>query len=107
MYCVYVHWCRNERSLHNHLQNFFEIRDECLKEKRLFEDPEFPSDNDLLRSRSGRHVEDLEWLRPREFCKAGEPILVSNRNEGAHFETLKKRVIKMKADLDVLSDSTD
>ena len=63
-------------------QNFFEIRDECLKEKRLFEDPEFPADDDLLRSRSGRHVEDLEWLRPRDFCKTDEPILVSNRNEG-------------------------
>ena len=63
-------------------QNFFEIRDACLKEKRLFEDPEFPADNDLLRSRSGRHVEDLEWLRPRDFCKTDDPILVSSRNEG-------------------------
>jgi hypothetical protein len=35
-------------------QNFYQIREECLKEKRLFEDPEFPADNDLIRARSGR-----------------------------------------------------
>ena len=32
-------------------QNFYEVREECLKAGRLFEDPEFPPDNDLLRSR--------------------------------------------------------
>ncbi len=41
------------------MQNFHELRDQCLKEGRLFEDPEFPADNDLLRVRSARHIEDL------------------------------------------------
>ena len=53
-----------------------------MQNKRLFEDPEFPADNDLLRTRSERHVDDLEWLRPHEFVRPEEPILVSERNEG-------------------------
>ena len=48
----------------------------------LFEDPEFPSDNDLLRVRSARHIDDLEWQRPQDFVRPDEPILVSSRNEG-------------------------
>lgn len=63
-------------------QDFFALRAECLKAKKLFEDPEFPADNDLLRKRSARHFDDLEWLRPHEFIRPEEPILVSDRNEG-------------------------
>lgn len=63
-------------------QNFFALRDECLKSGILFEDPEFPPDNDLLRERSGRHLEDLEWKRPHEFVRPDDPILISDRNEG-------------------------
>ena len=48
----------------------------------LFDDPEFPGDNDLLRVRSARHLDDLEWQRPRDFVRPDEPILVSDRNEG-------------------------
>ena len=50
-------------------QDFYKLREECLKNNVLFEDPEFPPDNDLLRSRSGRHLDDLEWLRPHEFLR--------------------------------------
>jgi hypothetical protein len=35
-------------------QNFEELREQCLREKKLFEDPEFPPDEDLLRIRSKR-----------------------------------------------------
>ena len=41
-------------------QNFYQLRDECLKEQKLFEDPEFPADNDLLRLRSERYIDDVE-----------------------------------------------
>ena len=64
-------------------QNFQELRAQALKNNTLFEDTaEFPADNDLLRTRSTRHVEDLEWLRPHEFVRPDEPVLVSERNEG-------------------------
>ncbi len=63
-------------------QNFHELRAACLRERRLFEDPEFPADNDLLRVRSARHIDDLEWLRPPEFVRPEEPVLVSEGNEG-------------------------
>ncbi len=63
-------------------QNFYELRDECLKNKKLFEDPEFPPDNDLLRKRSERYVDDVEWFRPSDFIRPEDPILVSDRNEG-------------------------
>ncbi len=63
-------------------QNFYELRDECLKSKKLFEDPEFPPDNDLLRKRSGRYIDDVEWFRPADFIRPDDPILVSDRNEG-------------------------
>ena len=63
-------------------QNFNELREECLRNKKLFEDNEFGADNDLLRIRSARHIDDLEWLRPHDFTRPEEPILVSDRNEG-------------------------
>ncbi len=59
-------------------QNFHELRETCLREGRLFEDPEFPPDNDLLRVRSTRHLEDLEWRRPHEFVRGGGDEVSSN-----------------------------
>lgn len=63
-------------------QNFYHLRDECLKAKTLFEDPEFPPDNDLLRQRSTRYIDDVDWFRPEDFIRPEDPILVSDRNEG-------------------------
>jgi len=54
-------------------QNFEEIRQECLDTGTLWEDPEFPADDDsIFYSKSAW---GLEWLRPREFCR-GEPSLM-------------------------------
>ena len=50
-------------------QNFYQLRDECLKEQKLFEDPEFPADNDLLRQRSQRYIDDVEWMRPSDIVR--------------------------------------
>lgn len=68
-------------------QNFYQLRDECLKGDKLFEDPEFPADNDLLRKRSERYIDDVEWVRPHELLRFEEPILVSDRNEGFDIRT--------------------
>ena len=48
-------------------QNFYQLRDQCLSEDHLFEDPEFPTENDLLRDRSQRYIDDVEWMRPSEI----------------------------------------
>jgi len=54
-------------------QNFEEIRQECLDSGTLWEDPEFPADDEsIFYSKSAW---GLEWLRPREFCR-GEPSLM-------------------------------
>jgi len=54
-------------------QNFEEIRQECLDSGSLWEDPEFPADDEsIFYSKSAW---GLEWLRPREFCR-GEPSLM-------------------------------
>ncbi|KAI1724393.1 calpain family cysteine protease domain-containing protein [Ditylenchus destructor] len=54
--------------------NFYEERDKCLQEKRLFEDKEFPAaDSSLFFSR--RPPKRVEWLRPGEIIK--EPQLIS------------------------------
>jgi len=68
--------CINQRNFHK------QIREECLKGNYLFEDPEFPADDDLLRVRSARHLDDLEWVRPPEVASGDTPLLVSERNEG-------------------------
>jgi hypothetical protein len=45
------------------VQRFAELRDECLRNKKLFEDPEFPADDSaLFYSRSIQ--KKVTWLRP-------------------------------------------
>jgi len=68
-------------------QNFYHLRNECLKEDQLFEDPEFPADNDLLRLRSERYIDDVEWMRPGDIARPEDPVLVSDRNEGFDIRT--------------------
>lgn len=54
--------------------DFYGERDRCLKEKRLFEDAEFPADDSSLFF-SRRPPKRVEWLRPGEIVK--EPQLIS------------------------------
>jgi calpain len=55
------------------VQDFYALRDQCIQEKRLFEDPEFPAeDSSLFFSR--RPPKRVEWLRPGEITK--EPVLI-------------------------------
>ena len=68
-------------------QDFYKIREDCLKNDVLFEDPEFPVDNDLLRARTKRVEDDVEWLRPHEYLRPEDPILVSPKNEGFDIKT--------------------
>jgi len=68
-------------------QDFYKIREDCLKRDALFEDPEFPVDNDLLRHRTKRVEDDVEWMRPHEYLRPEEPILVSPKNEGFDIKT--------------------
>ena len=69
-------------------QDFQQLHDECIANGTLFDDPEFPPDNDLLRLRSKRIEDDVEWMRPSEYLELAKdfdedtPILVSERNEG-------------------------
>merc|ERR1712106_159667 len=62
-------------------QDFYALRDECLKSKTLFEDPEFLPREEFLRERSKQH-QDIVWLRPSDLSRPDIPILVSNKNEG-------------------------
>ena len=68
-------------------QNFYQLRDECLEKGDLFEDPEFPADNELLRKRSERYIDDVEWMRPHDIARPEDPTLVSDRNEGFDIRT--------------------
>ena len=69
-------------------QDFQQLHDECIANGTLFDDPEFPPDNDLLRLRSKRIEDDVEWMRPSEYLELAKdfdedtPLLVSERNEG-------------------------
>lgn len=56
------------RSRGGDIQDFHTIRNDCLANGVLFEDPEFPaSDKSLLYSRRpDRHI---EWLRPMEIAE--------------------------------------
>uniref|UniRef100_A0A914H1V6 Calpain catalytic domain-containing protein n=1 Tax=Globodera rostochiensis TaxID=31243 RepID=A0A914H1V6_GLORO len=54
--------------------NFYDERDRCLQEKRLYEDVDFPaSDQSLFFSR--RPPESVQWLRPGEIVR--EPQLIT------------------------------
>lgn len=62
-------------------QDFYSLRDECLQNNFLFEDPEFLPREEFLRERS-KQYEDIVWLRPQDISRPEDPILVSNKNEG-------------------------
>ncbi|XP_030066111.1 calpain-6 [Microcaecilia unicolor] len=54
-------------------QSYRDLKQQCVRHKQLFEDPEFPAeDNSLFYSRSppGR----VEWKRPKELCE--DPQLI-------------------------------
>lgn len=54
--------------------DFYAERDRCLKDAKLYEDPEFPAaDSSLFFSR--RPPKQVEWLRPGEIVK--DPQLIS------------------------------
>ena len=46
-------------------KTFEEIRDECLRRKILFEDPEFPANNESLYFNNHMSRRKLEWKRPK------------------------------------------
>ena len=70
-------------------QDFYSLRDECLQNNFLFEDPEFLPREEFLRERSKQH-EDIVWLRPQDISRPDEPILVSNKNEGFDIKQVKQ-----------------
>uniref|UniRef100_A0A182N3N7 Calpain catalytic domain-containing protein n=1 Tax=Anopheles dirus TaxID=7168 RepID=A0A182N3N7_9DIPT len=53
------------------VQDFYQIRQQCLENGALFEDPEFPATSASLMysKRPDRHY---EWLRPHEICDGPE-----------------------------------
>uniref|UniRef100_A0A182YCB5 Calpain n=1 Tax=Anopheles stephensi TaxID=30069 RepID=A0A182YCB5_ANOST len=53
------------------VQDFYQIRQQCLENGTLFEDPEFPATASSLMysQRPDRHY---EWLRPHEICDGPE-----------------------------------
>ncbi|XP_053670171.1 calpain-A-like [Anopheles nili] len=53
------------------VQDFYQIRQQCLDNGTLFEDPEFPATSAslLYSKRPDRHY---EWLRPHEICDSPE-----------------------------------
>lgn len=56
------------RKLESH---FNEIRQNCLKDNILYEDPDFPADeSSICLSASGKLAQrEFEWLRPKEICE--------------------------------------
>lgn len=49
------------------VQDFYQIRSQCLVSGQLFEDPEFPANDSSLQF-SKRPDRRIEWLRPHEIC---------------------------------------
>jgi len=52
-------------------KSFLEIKEECLRNKKLFEDPEFPAEDSSLFF-SQRPKMKFEWRRPHEICRDPE-----------------------------------
>ncbi|XP_058055312.1 calpain-B-like [Anopheles bellator] len=50
------------------VQDFYKLRDECLRRGTLFEDPEFPADDSSLNvTRLTSRSSQFKWMRPREL----------------------------------------
>ena len=49
-------------------QDFYSLRDECLHNNFLFEDPEFLPRAEFLRERTQQY-EDIVWLRPHDVIQ--------------------------------------
>ena len=72
-------------------QDFNSLREECLQNNFLFEDPEFLPREEFLRERS-KQYEDIVWLRPHDISRPDEPLLVSNKNEGFDIKQVIKQI---------------
>ncbi|KAM8952492.1 calpain-6 isoform 1-T1 [Pelodytes ibericus] len=49
-------------------QNYLELKRECMKNKTLFEDPEFPASDESL-FHSPHLAQKVDWCRPGELCE--------------------------------------
>jgi len=48
------------------MSSFAEIRAKCLREKKLFEDPDFPADDKIFPiNEATKSLMPLEWKRPK------------------------------------------
>ena len=79
-------------------QDFYSLRDECLHNNFMFEDPEFLPREEFLRERT-KEYEDIIWLRPHDICRPDEPILVSNKNEGFDVKQVSQSVSQSVSDI--------
>lgn len=58
----------DNRIQHFKNQKFAQLKSECLKQRKLFEDPLFrPTDSNIYYSK--RLPKGLKWLRPHQICK--------------------------------------
>jgi calpain len=61
------------------VQDFYEIRDKCLRDGKLFEDDSFPADDSSFYLTPGKNRRAFKWLRPSELTD--KPLFIS---EGVH-----------------------
>ncbi|KAJ7987389.1 hypothetical protein DPEC_G00325980 [Dallia pectoralis] len=70
----------NQQAVKYLQQDYQNILQECLKSKKLFEDPMFPAESNSLGYKElGRYsskTRGLQWKRPREFCS--NPTFIDN-----------------------------
>ncbi|XP_058461585.1 calpain-B-like [Malaya genurostris] len=63
-----AHKCFNNRQ-NPPAQDFYQLKQRCLSEGILFEDPDFPPDHSSLTKCQTSPNPTIEWLRPRQICR--------------------------------------
>ena len=58
------------------VQDFFELRDQCLRDGVLFEDDSFPANDSSFYMTSGRGRKSFQWVRPSELVDS--PLFISD-----------------------------
>ncbi len=75
---IYLQLGERKSGIHTNtgkVQDFYEIRDKCLRDGKLFEDDSFPADDSSFYLSPGKNRRAFKWVRPSELVN--KPMFIS------------------------------
>lgn len=83
-------------------QNYEQIKAECIKSKKLFEDDQFPANNASLYKFNPPKT-PITWKRPNEFLNGQQPMFIVNSIETNDIDQGQLEILSFKKKLSYFS----